>query len=143
MSVGIHTYGAPERPWLEVGQGRCGHLQGDSANPNPEGAPAGQLNTWGAVGVCMETLRTATGVESPCAQFEEETCQHDVRRAFGQHGEMGRESGCRGIDILYGDSCVVFEVGHVPQKLPFGVAWHRSWFRHRSGEVLGYRTRAK
>jgi hypothetical protein len=45
-----------------------------------------------------------------CSVCAEETCQHDVRRAFGQHGEMGRESGCRGIDILYGDSCVVFEV---------------------------------
>ena len=35
----------------------------------------------------------------------------------------------RGRVILYGDSCVVYEVGHAPQKLPYGVAWHRSWFR--------------
>ena len=52
----------------------------------------------------METLCTATRVN--CAQ---ETRQHDVRRAFSQHGEMGRASGCRGICMVYGGYRVVYE----------------------------------
>ena len=59
----------------------------------------------------METLCTVTGVDSQCAlSCAEETCQHDVRRAFSQHGEVGSESGCRGIDMLYGGYRVVHEV---------------------------------
>ena len=70
--------------------------------------------------MCMEALCIATGVDSPCDSFArriglglrlgEETCQHDVRRAFSQHGEIRLASGCRGIDMLYGGYRVGYEV---------------------------------
>ena len=40
----------------------------------------------------------------------EETCQPDVPRAFSQRGEMGSESGCRGIGVIYGGYRVGYEV---------------------------------
>jgi len=59
----------------------------------------GRLSTWGGAGMCMETLCTATGVDSQCAHFARRTV---VQRAFSQqHGEVGRESGFRGIEMSY------------------------------------------
>ena len=50
--------------------------------------------------VCMKTLGTAMGMDSPCAPFcANRTRQADVRRAFSQHGEMGGRRGCRGVDM--------------------------------------------
>ena len=77
----------------------------------------------------METLCTATGVDRPCAPFarrtltQEETCQHRCSTRI-QHGEMGRESGCRGVDMLFGGYCVVYEGEDASQKPPGVVIQH-------------------
>jgi hypothetical protein len=49
----------------------------------------------------------------------EDTHQRDVRRAFSQHGELGRESGCGGKGEVYGVGCVVDEVEGASQKPPW------------------------
>ena len=87
------------------------------------GAPTGQLSMRGVAGMCMETLCTATGVDRPCAPFaqrtltQEETCQHRCSTRI-QHGEMGRESGCRSLDMFFGGYCVVYEGEGASQKPP-------------------------
>ena len=63
----------------------------------------------------METLCTATGVDNPCARRRHVNMMFDAHQ---QHGEMGRASGCRGIDMVYGGYRVVYKVEDASQKPP-------------------------
>ena len=80
-----------------------------------------------------------------CPFCAEETCQDDVRRAFSQHGEMGYESDCRGIGMLYGDYRVVYD--HAGAGCLTEVVMELSCVFSGSdvaaGQVLGYRTMAE
>ena len=50
-----------------------------------------------------------------------------------QHGEMGRESGCGGIRLVYECYCVVYEVEDASQKPP----WRCKGSGRCSGAVAG------
>ena len=66
-----------------------------------------------------------------CPFCAEETGQHDVRRAFGQDGEMGSESCCRAIDISGGHRGV-HEVEDASQGAAMEIS-HWSGFGRCSG----------